>query len=171
MSTPTPVLTTLPVFCTADMKSLRDKKLKINQYNNFVAFNYGIRCNIEEAFQTMPEKQFKAHLYTIPRCDDGKFIVEYQARQIYNSMTLLTESLGKLIIVAVAKSQGGGLELRRVTGGYRFTDGVTSSTGEQCYFHQFATETIRKLTKDESNLVASCRPMPFALTWTADLMV
>lgn len=171
MSTPTPVLTTLPVFCTADMESLMDKKLKINQYKDFVAFNYCIRCNIEPAFQTMPKKQFKAHLRTIARCDDKTFIGSNQATQIYNSMTLLTASLGKLIIVAVAKTQGGGLELRRVTGGYRFTDGVTTSTGEQCYFHQFATETIRKLTKAESDLVASRRRMPFTLTWTADLMV
>jgi hypothetical protein len=86
-------------------------------------------------------------------------------------MTVLTEAVGKLIIVAVAKTQGGGLELRRVTGGYRFTNGIAATTGERRFFHQFPTETVRKLTHDESDLVASRRTNCYALTWTADIMV
>lgn len=166
-----PVLTPLHVFCTVDMESLRDKILTIQQFCHFVAFSYGIRRDIGSAFQTMSEEQFKAYLCTIPHCNRGTFITKNQAKTIHNSMTLLTESLGKLIIVAVAKTQGGGLELRRITGGYRFTHGVTKSTGEQGYFHQFPTETVRKLTKAESEYVASRRTNCYALTWTADLMV
>ena len=171
MSTLTPALTPLPVFCTVDMLNLKDKKLKIQQFDHFTAFNYGIRKDIGSAFETKTEEQFKAYVCTIPRCDNGKFITKDQAKKIHDSMTLHKESLGKLIIVAVAKTQGGGLELRRVTGGYRFTDGITKSTGEQCFFHQFPTETVRKLTRDESKYVASRRPFCFAMTWTADLMV
>jgi hypothetical protein len=167
----TPVLTTLPVFCTADMESLKSKSLNITQFNDFVAFSYGIRRDIGPAFQTMSEEQFKAYVCTIPRCDDGTFIAKNSAKTIHTAMTLLTQSVGKLIIVAVAKTQGGGLELRKITGGYRFTDGITTTSGEHCYFHQFPTKTVRKLTQAESDHVASRRTNCYALTWTADIMV
>ena len=166
-----PVLTTLPVFCTADMESLRDKILTIDQFNHFVAFSYGIRRDIGPAFQTMTEEQFKAHLCSIPHCDRGTLMSKNQAKTVHTSMTLLSQAIGKLIIVAVAKTQGGGLELRRITGGYRFTDGVSTRTGERRFFHQFPTETVRKLTPEESDHVASRRTNCYALTWTADIMV
>jgi len=166
-----PVLRTLPVFCTVDMESLRDKILSINQFKDFVAFSYGIRRDIGPAFQTMSEEQFKTYLCSIPHCDRGTFLSKIQAKTVHTSMTLLTQALGKLIIVAVAKTQGGGLELRRITGGYRFTDGVTATTGERRFFHQFPTQTVRKLTQAESDLVASRRTSCYALTWTADIVV
>jgi len=166
-----PVLTPLPVFCTADMESLRDKEITIDQFKDFVAFSYGIRRDIGPAFQTMTEEQFKTHLCSIPHCDRGTFMTKNQAKTVHTSMTLLTQAIGKLIIVAVAKTQGGGLELRRVTGGYRFTNGVSTRTGERRFFHQFPTETVRKLTPDESDHVASRRTNCYALTWTADLIV
>jgi tetrahydromethanopterin S-methyltransferase subunit B len=166
-----PVLTALPVFCTVDMESLRDKILTIDQFNHFIAFSYGIRRDIGQAFQTMSEEQFKAHLRTIPHCDRGTFLTKNQAKTVHTSMTVLTQAVGKLIVVAVAKTQGGGLELRRITGGYRFTNGVTATTGEQRFFHQFPTQTVRKLTPDESDYVASRRTNCYALTWTAELMV
>ena len=166
-----PVLTPLPVFCTADMESLRDKILTIDQFNHFVAFSYGIRRDIGPAFQTMSEEQFKTFLCSIPHCDRGTFLTKNQAKTVHTSMTVLTQALGKLIIVAVAKTQGGGLELRRITGGYRFTDGLSTTTGERRFFHQFPTQTVRKLTRDESDYVASRRTNCYALTWTADLMV
>lgn len=166
-----PVLTTLPVFCTVDMESLRDKILTIDQFNDFVAFSYGIRRDIGPAFHTMTEEQYKNYLCTIPHCYTNTHLTKNQAKTIHTAMTLLTQSVGKLIIVAVAKTQGGGLELRKITGGYRFTDGISRSTGERCYFHQFPTKTVRKLTQAESDYVGSRRTNHYALTWTADIMV
>ena len=166
-----PVLTPLPVFCTADMESLRDKEITIDQFKDFVAFSYGIRRDIGPAFQTMTEEQFKAYLCSIPHCNRGTFLTKNQAKTVHTSMTVLTQAVGKLIIVAVAKTQGGGLELRRITGGYRFTNGISTTTGEQRFFHQFPTETVRKLTQVESDLVASRRTNCYALTWTAELIV
>ena len=146
-----------PVFCTADEVGLRKKHVKISDFAKAVAFNYRLKKDIGNAFYTMSRDDFIKYLCNIPLEDGDKpFLSRKKAKHIYNSMKSLTDNIGKEIIVAVAKSKGGGLEIRRVTGPYRFiVEGIKGDgTG---YRHQFPTEFVRKLAPEESTKVANLR--------------
>jgi hypothetical protein len=146
-----------PVFCTAGEEVIRLRFANISDFNNFVAFHYRMKQDIGNTFYTMSKENYINYLCTIP-LEDGKtpFVSPKQAKHIYNSMKSLTDSIGKEIIVAVAKSQGGGLEIRRVTGPYRFNiQGIKGDGGG--YWHQFPTQLVRKLTQEESDAVSFAR--------------
>lgn len=163
--------TTLPVFCTADEVSLRKGLITISDFNDFVAFSYQIKVNLWDAFQTMSEEDFKKYLTRMRRHDNEKQISNEVARKIFTTMTVLTANLGKEIVVAVASSKGGGLEIRRVTGLYRYSENFHLADGTLCYFHQFPTEFIRALTPDESKAVAEARPNCYALNWSIPISI
>jgi len=163
--------TTLPVFCTADEVSLRKGNVVISDFNDFVAFSYQIKVSLWDAFQTMSEEEFKQHLTTLRRCESGEKITANIARKIFTVMKLLTDNMGKLIVVAVAGSKGGGLEIRRITGQYRYSENFHAADGTLCYFHQFPTEFIRALTPDESKAVAEARPNCYALNWSIPISI
>lgn len=146
-----------PAFCTAGEDVIRLKFVKISDFANAVAFHYRMKQDIGNAFYTMNREDYIKHLCTIPLEEArGGFVSPKQAKHIYNSMKSLTDNIGKEIVVAVAKSQGGGLEIRRVTGPYRFmVEGITGDgTG---YWHQFPTKLVRKLTPEENNKVTDAR--------------
>lgn len=166
-----PAEVSLPVFCTGDEVGLRKKQIKISDFNHFAAFSYQLKKDIGEAFSTMSEADFKAYLRTIPCSDDGGLIGPVQANQIYTSMKMFSDNLGKLIVVAVAGSKGGGLEIRRITGGYRYSEELKQADGRAGYFHQYPTEVVRKLTPEESKKVADARKNCYALNWSISLAV
>jgi len=163
--------TILPVFCTASEKDLRTGRITISDFNDFVAFSYQIKVDLWDAFQTKSEDEFKQYLTRMRRNDNKKQISKEVARKIFTTMTVLTDNLGKEIVVAVAGSKGGGLEIRRVTGLYRYSENFRLADGSLCYFHQFPTEFIRALTPDESNAVAEARPNCYALNWSIPINI
>jgi hypothetical protein len=145
-----------PVFCTAGEDVIRLKFAKISDFAKKVAFHYRMKQDISNSFYTMSADAFIKYLCTIPLEEKDDFVSRKQAKHIYNSMKSLTDNIGKEIIVAVAKSQGGGLEIRRVTGPYRFIiEGIKGDGGG--YWHQFPTEVVRKLTQEESDAVSFAR--------------
>jgi len=158
-----------PVFCTADEYNLRKKNLKISDFDKCVAFSYQIKMDLGIPFSRMSCDQFKALICTTPRTDNGEILKMPTATKIYNAMKMLTENVGKTIIVAVAGSKGGGLELRRITGGYQYTEGILGNDGGTGYFHQFPTELVRKLTPQESKEVADNRKNVYAIVWETSL--
>jgi len=163
----------LPVFCTADEEGLRKKRVKIDDFKDFVAFSYALKADLGKAYAEMDEKAFKGYLQTLAR-PDGKLITQKEAATIYGCMKMLGSRKGQLIVVAVAGSKGGGLEIRRVTGDYHYNvEGIKDSTPEaRCnYFHQYATELVRKLTPEESRQVADARKNRYALVWKTELVV
>lgn len=164
-----PAEVTLPVFCTADEKSLRQKQIKISDFDHFAAFSYELKKDIGEAFSTMSEAEFKVYLRTIPRCDQGGIIGRDQPKIIYTTMKMFSDNLGKLIVVAVAGSKGGGLEIRRIIGPYRYTEDFKHADGRAGYFHQYPTEVVRRLTPEESKKVADARPNCYSLNWSISL--
>lgn len=171
---PAPALTQeIPVFCTADEEGLRKKRLKIEDFKDFVAFSYALKTDLSKPFAEMDEKPFKAYLQTLARAD-GALITQKEAATIYGCMKMLSSRKGQLIVVAVAGSKGGGLEIRRVTGDYHYNvEGIKDATPEaRCnYFHQYETELVRKLTTEESAQVAAARKNRYALVWKTELVV
>lgn len=157
--------TILPVFCTASAEDLRTGRLTISDFDNFVAFSYQIKSSLWHNFQTMDEKEFKKYLNSLHRHDNGKKITV--GSKIMNAMKILTANLGKHIVVAVAASQGGGLQICRVTGLYRYSEDFHLADGSTCYFHQFPTEFVRNLTLEESKSVAEARTDRYALNWNS----
>ena len=164
-----PAEVTLPVFCTADEVGLRKKHVKIADFDNMIAFSYQVKQDLGEAFSTMTEAQFKAYLCTKTRNDTGGEIKTGAATQMATFMKTANANIGKMIVVAVAGSKGGGLEIRRITGGYRYSEDFKLADGRLCYFHQYPTEVVRKLTPEESKKVADARKNPYALNWNIAL--
>jgi hypothetical protein len=162
--------TVLPVFCTADEAGLRTGNISLSDFDDFVAFSYQVKVDLSEAFDTMTEDDFKKYLTTIHRCESGEKITPAVARKICNAMNTLTYNAGKYIVVAVAGSKGGGLEIRRITGLYRYSENFHSADGRVCYFHQFPTQFVRTLTPEESKAVAAARTDRYALTWKSPPM-
>jgi hypothetical protein len=161
----------IPVFCTADEVGLRTKQVKIEDFKDFVAFSYQIKADLSKPYAEKSMADFKKFICEQKRADTGEQLKIGAATQIYNSMHVLTSRKGDLIIMAVAGSQGGGLELRRITGDYRYTEGILTKDGRRNYMHQFPTETVRKLSPDESKLVALDRKNPYALVWKSQIAV
>jgi hypothetical protein len=159
--------TVLPVFCTADEAGLRTGNISLSDFNDFVAFSYQVKVDLTHAFDNMTEDDFKKYLTTLHRCDSGEKITPAVARKICNAMNILTYSAGKYIVVAVAGSKGGGLEIRRITGLYRYSENFHAADGTICYFHQFPTEFVRTLTPEESKAVTEARTDRYALNWNS----
>jgi hypothetical protein len=161
--------TTLPVFCTADSKNLKEGEMTPPE--DFVAFSYKLMKDLGPAFTSMSEKEFKAWVKTQPTAL-GEVLDGQSISKIYTSMRMLTDNIGKQIVVAVCKSQGGGLEIREITGPYRYSqDFLYKNSGTPGYMHQFPTKLIRKLTPQESAEVSSARKARYALVWSVDLLV
>jgi hypothetical protein len=172
---PTPtaaVKTTFPVFCTAGSHALKKGIMKVEDFAEFIGLNYGVDQELGTAFNTKTEKEFKAWLKTQHRDDNDEKITGNTASKIYRALKMPTDNIGKKIVVAVAGSCGGGLEIREVTGPYRFASvGVRYAPDGVGYKHQFPTKFVRKLTAEESKAVNDARLAKncYALTWTVDL--
>jgi hypothetical protein len=169
LAPPAPVKVTLPVFCTADEVGLRKKHMKISDFDHMIAFSYQVKKNLGEPFAVMSEPEFKKHLCSLTREDNGGEIKIGAATQMTTFMKTANAHIDKLIVVAVAGSKGGGLEIRRITGGYRYSEDFKLSDGRLCYFHQYPTEVVRKLTDEESKEVAAARKNCYALNWSVAL--
>lgn len=164
---------TLPVFCTADSGNLESGHMHVSDFDRVIAFSYALKKDLGPLFETMSEKDFKEYLKTLHRCDNGEPISGHYAGKIYTFMKTAKENIGKQIVVAVDRPFGGGLEIREITGPYRYSEGVRYTHGGSGYFHQFPTKLIRKLTPEESNLVVEARKVqsPRGLNWSVDLIV
>lgn len=163
-----PAEVTLPVFCTADEVSLRKKHVKLSDFNDKIAFSYQVKKDLSEP-SMLPDAEFKAYLCSQTRADTGDEIKSGAASQMATFMKTANANIGKNIVVAVAGSKGGGLEIRRITGGYRYSEDFKLADGRLCYFHQYPTELVRKLTPEESKKVADARKNPYALNWSISL--
>jgi hypothetical protein len=170
---PEPVKTTLPVFCTADGANLANGNIEVSDFDNMIAFSYALKKDLSEAFETMSAKDFKEYLKTLHRCDTGELINGHEAGKICKYMKWGTENIGKQIVVAVPKPWGGGLQIREITGPYRYSECVSTTNGGSGYFHQFPTELVRNLKGHESNEVVEARKVqsPQGLNWYAALVV
>jgi hypothetical protein len=167
---PSPVKTILPVFCTADRENLKKGEMKVSDMEGHVAFSYALRMNLAEAFNTMSEKAFKDMLKMQYRLDSG-LITGREAYKIYNAMKVLTNNIGKEIVVAVSREFGGGLEVRKITGPYQYSEDFHYKHGGLGYFHQFPTKFVRKLSDEESKAVTAARPCCYDLTWSVELFM
>lgn len=169
---PEPVKTTLPVFCTADATNLANGNINVSDFDNMIAFSYALKKDLSEAFETMSAKDFKEYLKTLHRCDGG-LINGHEAGKIYKYMKWGTENIGKQIVVAVPKPWGGGLQIREITGPYRYSECVPTTNGGSGYYHQFPTKFVRNLEGHESNEVVEARKVqsPQGLNWYAALVV
>jgi hypothetical protein len=163
----------LPVFCLADSKNLLTNNIKISQFKDFIAFDYGIQINLGTIFCSSSEKEFKKFVSSAPCLHENKETLNpHNASQIYSAMKTLTDNIGKPIVIAVGKGMGGGLELRKIIGPYKFVEsGIKTKSGNLCYFHQFPTEFIRKLTPEESQKVSNARKYQFSLIWNVEIVI
>ena len=163
----------LPVFCLADSKNLLTNNIKISQFKDFIAFDYGIQINLGTIFCNSSEKEFKKFVSSAPCLHENKKTLNrHNASQIYSAIKTLTDNIGKPIVIAVGKGMGGGLELRKIIGPYKFVEsGIKTKSGNLCYFHQFPTEFIRKLTPEESQKVSNARKYQFSLVWNVEIVI
>ena len=170
---PKPVKTTLPVFCTGDRGNLGNGNMQPSNFNDMIAFSYSLNKDLTVPFTTIAKDEFKNYLTTLRRSDDGTHINSHVAGRISTFMSTATENIGKQIVVALDKPYGGGLEIREITGPYRYNETFRYKDGGLGYFHQFPTKLIRKLTPKESNEVVEARKKqaPRGLNWSVDLIV
>ena len=154
---------------------IMDKLLieKLSQFKDFIAFDYGIQINLGTIFCSSSEKEFKKFVSSAPCLHENKETLNpHNASQIYSAMKTLTDNIGKPIVIAVGKGMGGGLELRKIIGPYKFVEsGIKTKSGNLCYFHQFPTEFIRKLTPEESQKVSNARKYQFSLVWNVEIVI
>lgn len=100
----------LPVFCLADSKNLHTNNIKISQFKDFIAFDYGIQMNLGTIFCNNTEKEFKKLVSSAPCLHENKETLNHHnASQIYSAMKTLTDNIDKPIVIAVGKGMGGGL--------------------------------------------------------------
>ena len=181
-----PVMSTLPVFCTGDSNNLKHKQMKISDFKDIIAFSYELMEDLNPHFITKSKEQFIDYLTTRTRRGSAhqgmpeKLITKHDANKIYTFMKTASDNIGKEIVVAVGCIEGkkagyaaGGLEIRKITGSYRYTESFRYASGDIGYMHQFPTEFVRRLSNDESKAVTSARPTggcgPFALNWNIRL--
>jgi hypothetical protein len=158
------------VFCNGSAEELSRGQLTKDQFASFIAFNYGVNMDLTPLLGYEKE-DFVAALHRI-RTREGGLLFDAKATAptiIYKALKFGAEHLRREFIVAVAGSQGGGLEIRRITGPYRFTEGVRCANGSIKYWHQFPTELVRVLTAEESLRVAEARKNKLALQWSCVL--
>jgi hypothetical protein len=162
--------TSYDVFCNCSAEELSRGQLTKDQFASFIAFNYSVHTDLTPHLG-LDKEAFVAALHTF-KTPEGGDLFESRATAptiIYKALKFGAEHLGREFIVAVAGSQGGGLEIRRITGPYRFTEGVRCANGSIKYWHQFPTETVRVLTAEESLQVAEARKNKLALQWSCVL--
>ena len=162
--------TSMGVFCNCSSEELSSGQLTKEQFADFIAFHYGL-CEDLTPYLGLDKEAFVAALRAFKNSEGEDF---FDARAtaptiIYKALQFGAEHLGREFIVAVAGSQGGGLEIRRITGPYRFTEGVRCANGSYKYRHQFPTEKVRDLTPEESARVSEARKNKLALQWTCEL--
>ena len=162
---------TLPVFCTGDEVGLRKGHIRKEDFKDIVAFSYQLKKDLSVPFNTLSHAAFVSYVCSIPCADTGDFLTPTTARKIHKIMTQLTSLIGKMFVVAVAGSQGGGLEIRRITGPYRYTESFFRKNGQNAYFHQFPTELVRKLSQEESKEVALRRTNCYAMLWDISISI
>lgn len=164
--------TSLTVFITADEVGLRKGHIRIEDFRDMVAFSYQLKQDLSVPFNTLSQDEFIRHICTANRADTGELFTPNTAKNIHNIMTRLTSLIGKMFVVAVAGSKGGGLEIRRVTGPYRYSEDFLRRQGAGgAYYHQFPTELVRKLTPEESREVAQRRPNCYSMLWDAPIAI
>ena len=162
---------TLPVFCTGDEVGLRKGHIRKEDFKDIVAFSYQLKKDLSVPFNTLSHAAFVSYVCSIPCADTGDFLTPTTARKIHKIMTQLTSLIGKMFVVAVAGSQGGGLEIRRITGPYRYSESVFRINSSSTYFHQFPTELVRKLSQEESKEVALRRTNCYAMLWDISISI
>jgi len=166
--------TSYDVFCTCSSDILSSKQLTLSQFtSDFMAFNYNLPHDLTP-YLDLGREAFIAAICLLPRREGAKPFTDPYRRnskpnRIYDALQLGRTHLGKELIIAVSPAQGGGLEIRRITGPYRFTRGVRCANGNYAYEHQFPTELVRVLTAEESRRVADARRDPQALLWSCVL--
>ena len=169
-----PVPSDLAVFSTVATGSVKKGRVKITDFKDFVACGYHLAVDCDEPFRTMSEEDFKDLIKAVEKNDGSGPVGGSAAKKVYTFMKSGTENIGKTIIVAYDKGLGGGGEVRRITGPYRYSP-TFDLHGDTiaCYFHRFPTEFIRNLTPDEFTQVASARQQqgPRAINWTARLLL
>lgn len=162
--------TSYDVFCNGSAEELSSGQMTKDQFASFIAFNYSVHTDLTPLLG-LDKEAFVAALHTF-KTPEGGDLFEPRATAptiIYKALKFGAEHLGREFIVAVAGSQGGGLEIRRITGPYRFTEGVRCANGSFKYRHQFPTELVRILTAEESARVAEARKNKLALQWSCVL--
>jgi hypothetical protein len=166
-----PVPSDLAVFSTVARGSITSGRVKIADFKDFVACGYFLSVDCEEPFRTMSEEDFKDKIKTVEKNDGSGPVGGAAAKKVHTFMKSGAENIGKIIIVAYDKGIGGGGEVRRITGPYRYSPMNTFQHDTiACYFHRFPTAFIRNLTPDEFSKVASTRP-PRAINWTTRLLL
>ena len=163
--------TSLTVFITADEVGLRKGHIHIEDFRDMVAFSYQLKQDLSVPFNTLSQDDFIRYICQQTQFESGDGYDPKTARNIHNIMTRLTSLIGKMFVVAVAGSKGGGLEIRRVTGPYRYSETFKRRDGRDAYFHQFPTEVVRKLTPEESKEVAQRRPNCYSMLWDAPIAI
>jgi len=164
--------TSLTVFITADEVGLRKGHITIDDFKDMVAFSYQLKQDLSVPFNTLSQDEFIRHICRQTRADTGDGFTPSTARNIHNIMTRMNSLIGKMFVVAVAGSKGGGLEIRRVTGPYRYSESFVRREGAGgAYYHQFPTERVRKLTPEESREVAQRRPNCYSMLWDISIAI
>ena len=172
-----PAPSDLAVFSAVATHDIDRGHVKIADFKDFVACGYFLAVDCEEPFRTMSEKDFKDIMGAVeknPQAGGSGRVGRAAAKKVHTFMKSGTENIGKTIIVAYNKGIGGGGEVRRITGPYRYSPPLGVQEGTiACYFHRFPTEFIRNLTPDEFDQVASARQQqgPRAINWTARLLL
>jgi hypothetical protein len=163
--------TSLTVFVTADEKGLRKRHIHIDDFKDMVAFSYQLKQDLSVPFNTLSQDEFIRYICQQTQFESGDGFDPKTARNIHNIMTRMNSLIGKMFVVAVAGSKGGGLEIRRVTGPYRYSENFKRRNGCDAYFHQFPTERVRKLTPEESREVAQRRPNCYSMLWDISIAI
>jgi hypothetical protein len=169
----------MAVFATVAHHDIKKGRVTVADFKDLIACSYQLAVDCAEPFRTKSEKKFKEQIKAVQKIDGSGLVGGSAAKKVHSFMKSGTENIGKVIVVAYDKGIGGGGEVRRITGPYRYSPMNTfqqaAARASQhdtiaCYFHRFPTAFIRNLTPDEFNKVASTRP-PRAINWTTRLLL
>jgi hypothetical protein len=162
-----PVLSEVTVFNTIASHDIKEGRISVQDFKDFVACSYQLAVDCAEPYRTKTEDEFKDQMKAVKKIDMDEVVGPHAAKKVHTFMKSGTENIGKAIVVAYDKGIGGGGEVRKITGSYRFSPmpAMTEDRPSGFYFHQFPTEFIRKLTPEEFNEVAASRPA-YAINWT-----
>lgn len=167
-----PVPSEVTVFATVAPHDIKQGRVTVQDFNDKVACGYFLAVNCAESFRTKSEEDFKKEMKAVKKIDGSGLVGGTSAKKVHTFMKSGTENIGKLIVVAYDKGIGGGGEIRKITGPYRYSPmpAMREDRPSGFYFHQFPTEFIRKLTPEEFNEVATSRPA-YAINWTTRLVL
>jgi hypothetical protein len=169
---PQPVQSDVAVFATVAPHDIKKGRVSVEDFKDIVACGYYLAVDCAEPFRTKSEKEFKEQIKAVQKIDGSGLVGGSAAKKVHSFMKSGTENIGKVIVVAYDKGIGGGGEVRKITGPYRFSPmtAMTEDRPSGLYFHQFPTEFIRKLTPEEFSEVAASRPA-YAINWTTRLVL